>query len=161
MWKERARESERNNQQLWGFMFKAPAEGCFHAVSGACHSRNALTPPYFFLFRQFPPHPHLTPIVPLPASLAWVMACVDFLSLGAVVPHGLALSSCFHACPFNQPGNPSWYLYRPRFSWCRCSLPSLIPCNLPLSPSLPSLRFSGLGSIESHPALFIYLPGDV
>lgn len=40
--------------------------------------------------------------------------------------------------------------------------PHLSPAiSLSLSPSLPSLRFSGLGSIESHPALFIYLPGDV
>lgn len=135
-------------------MFIAPAEGCLHAVSGTFHSRNVLSPPYFFLFHQFPPPIHSTP----PPSTAWVMACVDFLSLGAAVPHGLALSSCFHACPFNQLGNPGWYLYRPLFSWCRCSLPSLIPCNLP--SLLPSPLSVSPGMAPANPTLlclFIFL----
>lgn len=70
-----------------------------------------------------------------PHPPTWVMACVDFLSLWEVVLHGLALSSCFLACPFNRLGNPSWYLYRPWFSWYRCSPPLLLHCNL--SYSLP------------------------
>lgn len=98
-----------------------------------CHSRNAFTPPLFFLFNQ----PH-SPTRANPTAPTWVMACVDFLSLWEVVLHGLALSSCFLACPFNRLGNPSWYLYRPWFSWYRCSPPLLLHCNLSyaLPPSL-------------------------
>lgn len=82
----------------------------------------------------------LAPHTP-PPSAAWVMACVAFLSLWEVVLHGLPLSSCFHACPFNRLGNPSWYLYRPRFSWYRCS-PSSSPPSLLQSLSLSPALFS-------------------
>lgn len=102
------------------FMFITPADECLHAVGAlAIPECYALTPPLFFLFNQ-PRLPH----TPHPPSPAWVMACVDFLSLWEVVLHGSPLSSCFHACPFNRLGNPSWYLYRPWFSWYRCSLSS-------------------------------------
>lgn len=90
---------------------------------------------------------------------AWVMACVDFLSVWAVLLHGSPLSSCSHACPFKRPGNPSWYLYRPWFSWCAHSLlPSFIRLFLPLLflPSLSSLSFPFLimcNSLKCH-----YLP---
>lgn len=122
-----------------------------------CHSRNAFTPPLFFLFNQL----HSPTRSSLPPT--WVMACVDFLSLWEVVLHGLALSSCFLACPFNRLGNPSWYLYRPWFSWYRCSPPSFLHCNL--SYSLPPSRcVSRLAPSPLTPALlhFVYsMPDNV
>lgn len=119
--------------------------------SGTCHSSNAFTPPSV-LFVQSASLPH-TRRHPLPV---WVMACVDFLSLWEVVLHGLALSSCFHACPFNRLGNPNWYLYRPWFSWYRCSLPLLPHCNLSLSPSLSvSSIWLHLHYLQSLPTLSI------
>lgn len=119
------------------FLLVIPTDEYLHAVRAlAIPQCYALTPPLFFLFNHYPtetPHPPPTP--------AWVMACVDSLSLWEVVLHGLPLSSCLHACPFNQLGNPSWYLYRPWFSWYRCSPPSsllyFLPCNLSLT-STPS-----------------------
>lgn len=116
-------------------MFIIPADECLHAAQAlAILECYALTPPLFFLFNQ--------PRSPPPPTPAWVMACVAFLSLWEVVLHGLPLSSCFHTCPFNRLGNPSWYLYRPWFSWYRCSLPSppftSPPCNLYPSLLLPS-----------------------
>lgn len=108
-----------------------------------------------FLFDQ----PH-SPTCPTP-SPAWVMACVDFLSPWEVVLHGLPLSSCYHACPFNRLGNPSWYLYRPWFSWYSCSLPLLLLQSLPLcfsyltpsstSPTHPSSLCLSLSDNVFHP----------
>lgn len=134
------------------FMFWIPADERVHVLRAlAIPECYALTPPLFFLFNQ----PH-SPTRPTPYP-AWVMACVDFLSLWEVVLHGLPLSSCFHACPFNQLGNPSWYLYRLWFSWYSCSLSSspftsppaislfgffyLAPSPLPTRPSPLCLSF--------------------
>lgn len=101
----------------------------------------------------------LLPHTPHPPSPAWVMACVDFLSLWEVVLHGLPLSSCFHACPFNRLGNPSWYLYRPWFSWYHCSLPSS-PFASPLQSISPSLCFCLL-YLQSLPTLSLRFPDNV
>lgn len=93
-----------------------------------------------------------------PPSPAWVMACVDFLSLWEVVLHGSPLSSCFHACPLNRPSNPSWYLYRPWFSWYSCSLPSS-PFYFSPAISLLALWFSYLAPfpLPPVPAHFVSL----
>lgn len=80
-------------------------------------------------------------------SSAWVMACVDFLSLWEVVLLGSPLSSCFHACPFNRLGNPSWYLYRPWFSWYRRT--SLHFSSSAISPPLSTSSPSPLLSVPS------------
>lgn len=114
------------------FMLMIPADERVHVVRAlAIPECYALTPPLFFLFNQ-----PRSPTRPTPYP-AWVMACVDFLSLWEVVLHGLPLSSCFHACPFNRLGNPSWYLYRPWFSWYSCSLSSS-----PFTSPLQSCSFS-------------------
>ena len=134
---------------------------------GTCHSGVLCTQPSSVLFCSIscatppPPHTHThththtthththTHTHAPSSSTAWVMACVDFLSLWEVVLHGSPLSSCFHACPFNRLGNPSWYLYRPWFSWYRCSPSS---SSSPSSPSAAPLRsLSSLVSFAPPP----------